>query len=342
VSCPTSLWWSPILEYLLLMKLFSLALFGVVADGLLDTVAVQVHVAADGEMDMVSDKHLLSDDYDGTSGDGYQMGLRPRRISWGEKQKLHPEGSGSEGCRTAESDCRVAYTLRWDFRLLESPAVPKSTDNTPSMGQEYNEENQEHRLALDTALEYCESLCTLNEKCDSFYLLKDAETNEELCNLYEDARCDDCLSPNAELDDRGKWSSESFAVTMHDEGEHSKWNLCIWQPESEFVGDGKQVCHYKVSRTPAEEEAEVQEFKNRHALNAAQETAEFDKILENLGAAAKAAAEKECQRSCWTGHNFQIMCAKQQAAKGVRVAAAAAEILTFEGDVGVGESIQKS
>jgi len=321
-----------------LMKLFSWPLFGVVADGLLDTVAVQVHVAADGEMEIVSDKHLLSDDYDGTSGDGYQMGLPPRRISWGEKQKLYP--SGSEGCRAAESDCRVAYTVRWDFLELQSTAVPSSTDNTPSMGQEYNEENQEHQLALDAALEYCESLCTEHEKCDSFYLLKDAETNEEFCNLYAEDTCDDCVSPNAVLDERGQWSAESWAVQMHDEGEQSKYNLCIWQPESQFVGNGKPLCHYKVSRTPAEEEAEVQAFKNKHALKAGEEKAEFNKILENLGAAAKVAAEKECQRPRWTGHDFQIMCAKQQAAEGVRVAAAAAELLTFEGEVGVGESIQ--
>jgi len=318
------------------MKLFSWSLFGVVADGLLDTVAVHVHVAADGEMELLSDKDLLSDDYDGTSGDGYQMGLPPRMISWGENQTLYRPGSfDTEGCRAAESDCRIAYTVRWDFRFLDSTAVPKSKYG-PSMEEEYNQENQEHRLALDAALEYCESLCTKRENCDSFWLLKDATTKEEICNFYSEATCWDCASPTAFLDPLGKWSADTWAVELHEKGEHSKWNLCIWQPKSQFVGDGKPLCHYKVSRTPAEEEAELQAIIDRHASNTAQKTAEFNKILENLGAAAKVAAEKECQRPFWTG--LEIMCAKKAAAEGERVAAAEAELLTFEGEVG--ESIQ--
>jgi len=133
--------------------------------------------------------------------------------------------------------------------------------------------------ALAAALDHCEAMCVKGfliagvvKQCTNFYFLKDAATGKESCRFYEIGE-----DVRAYIEDLG------YHARSTDE---SKWNLCIWQPGSQFVGQKLPLCNAKVSRTPAEEAAEkaarVKAYYDRKAAEEAARQAAIDKEAREL------------------------------------------------------------
>jgi len=196
------------------------SLFGALSDGLKDNAALQMHIAADGKMDLMADKQLVFDDE--SSQDAYLMG----------------QGSESSDtpCRTVASDCSIKSSPRGGNRnstLLhyKFDTVAVQDYNTPVL-------NQAAANALATALDFCEAKCTNHGTCQNFYFLKNKETGEEECWFYE-----------PEGDSRVYIEEKQYYALSSEE---SKWDLCIWQPGSEVFVEGLNLCNNKLGKTPAE------------------------------------------------------------------------------------------
>jgi len=254
------------------MKFTSWSLFGVLSNGLKDNAVLQVQVTAGGEMELVSDKRLVLDDYDENSEDNYQMGLAFETL-------------GSDGCRMAASDCRIASSSRFGnveikgTRALLQPETGVSLEPVEGYSNEIGVLEPPDMKALAAALDHCEAMCVKGfliagvvKQCTNFYFLKDAATGKESCRFYEIGE-----DVRAYIEDLG------YHARSTDE---SKWNLCIWQPGSQFVGQKLPLCNAKVSRTPAEEAAEkaarVKAYYDRKAAEEAARQAAIDKEAREL------------------------------------------------------------
>jgi len=225
------------------------SLFGGLSDGLKDDAALQMHIAADGKMDLVSDKHLVFDDE--SSQDAYQMG----------------QGSESSDtplvCRTVASDCRITSSSKHG---RNSTTLLHYKFDTMAVQEDYSQDtpvlNQAAAKDLATALDVCEAKCTNDGKCQNFYFLRNKETHEEECWFYEPAG-----DSKVYIEEKQYYAPSS---------EESKWDLCIWQPGSKDFVKGSNLCSSKLSRTRAEEDAELAE--RVRAYNAAK--AEKERIFQ--------------------------------------------------------------
>ena len=108
------------------MKLSSWSLLGVLADGLKDQAALQVQVAADGKMDLVSDKHLVFDE-EGAAAEFavqanpgvYEWGGLPEKIKQDQRAAFEGEvgevtkfkSLNQERCLSARSDENATLTF---------------------------------------------------------------------------------------------------------------------------------------------------------------------------------------------------------------------------------------